>query len=346
MTLKSLRFNEELFELLKGTEYEALKRDVKKNGIKTELHVLPDGTVICGNQRLRVARELNIPDDKIPIKIISHLKNDKEIKEYIIKDNLLRRHLKPEQRAFLINELSKLYETGSGRKPANIADYKDVCDKTAEETGDSPRTVRNYRAYVKAVKKNPKYKGKRISAVLRDLKLETIREQTKDLKPIKGKFDVIVIDPPWEMEGEYTQEGRRGIPPYPVMTLDEIKNIKLPASDDCILWLWTTNRKMKYIFGILEAWEFEERNILTWVKDTFGVGDWLRNQTEHCILAIKGKPKFDGRASTTVLLAKRTKHSEKPEEFYSMVEKTCFGSKLDYFARKQRKGWKCYGNEV
>ena len=32
------------------------------------------------------------------------------------------------------------------------------------------------------------------------------------------------------------------------------------------------------------------RTILTWAKDRFGNGDWLRGQTEHAIMAVRGKP--------------------------------------------------------
>ena len=85
---------------------------------------------------------------------------------------------------------------------------------------------------------------------------------------------------------------------------------------------------------------------MTWGKDKIGIGKWLRAQTEHCILAVRGKPLFTGESSSTLLLAKRGGHSEKPEEFYKLVEKTCHGRKLDYFARKKREGWDVYGDEV
>lgn len=46
---------------------------------------------------------------------------------------------------------------------------------------------------------------------------------------------------------------------------------------------------------------------------------------------------------TTALIADMTVHSEKPKEFYEMVEELCIGRKLDYFGRKERKGWTVYG---
>ena len=48
-----------------------------------------------------------------------------------------------------------------------------------------------------------------------------------------------------------------------------------------------------------------------------------------------------------MLNAPRRKHSEKPDEFYKLVEKASpYKAKLDYFARKKREGWEVYGDEV
>jgi N6-adenosine-specific RNA methylase IME4 len=62
------------------------------------------------------------------------------------------------------------------------------------------------------------------------------------------------------------------------------------AHHDCVLWLWTTNQHMREAFSVLDAWGFQQKTILTWFKDQMGCGDWLRGQTEHCIMAVRGKP--------------------------------------------------------
>ena len=60
--LSPYTFNVELFDLLKGNDYNALKNDIQKNGVKVELHILPPEnggkkTVICGHQRLKIDRK-------------------------------------------------------------------------------------------------------------------------------------------------------------------------------------------------------------------------------------------------------------------------------------------------
>ena len=109
--LKEYEFNKDFFDDLPKGDYEALKKDIEKNGIKTELHLLPDFTVICGHQRLLVAKELGLKE--VPVKIVNIVGED-EIKEYVIKDNLLRRQLTTEQQYFLIDSLSTIYENPTG----------------------------------------------------------------------------------------------------------------------------------------------------------------------------------------------------------------------------------------
>jgi N6-adenosine-specific RNA methylase IME4 len=131
--------------------------------------------------------------------------------------------------------------------------------------------------------------------------------------------------------------------PYPEMDIEQIKNIKIPASENCVLWLWTTH---KYIFDckdILEKWGFRDVSILTWVKNTLGIGKWLRSKTEYCVMAVKGKPLINLTNESTVLMADNKGHSIKPMEFYDMVDKLCVGRKLDYFARDKKKGWDTFG---
>ena len=83
--------------------------------------------------------------------------------------------------------------------------------------------------------------------------------------------------------------------------------------------------------------------MLTWVKPSIGLGKYLRGQTEHAILAVKGKPRLELTSQSTVLQALRREHSRKPDEFYRLVEDICEGPRLDYFGREQRPGWTVYG---
>jgi N6-adenosine-specific RNA methylase IME4 len=119
------------------------------------------------------------------------------------------------------------------------------------------------------------------------------------------------------------------------------------AHDDAILWLWTTNAYMREAFGVLDAWGFENKTILTWVKNRIGTGDWLRGQTEHCLLAVRGKPTVQLSDQTTALGAPAGAHSAKPDAFYEMVEALCPAPRYaELFQRTPRPNWDGHGDEV
>ncbi len=132
----------------------------------------------------------------------------------------------------------------------------------------------------------------------------------------------------------------------PSMPIEELKGLELPAARDCVLWLWTINAFMPDACELIRAWGFTHKTILTWVKPRLGTGHWLRNVTEHCLLAVKGTPKVSLTNQSTVLKARAREHSRKPDEFYELVESLCVGRKLDYFSREPRPGWQQYGNDL
>lgn len=162
-----------------------------------------------------------------------------------------------------------------------------------------------------------------------------------------GKHHVIVIDPPWRYDTRAENRDVRGTVDYPDMSIEEICALPIAklAEDDCILWLWTTNAFMRDAYRCLDAWGFAEKTILTWDKEKIGVGHWLRNVTEHCIVAVRGRPTVQLTNQSTIIRAPRREHSRKPDEFYALVEGLCPGSKVEVFARQERKGWNAWGAE-
>jgi N6-adenosine-specific RNA methylase IME4 len=172
--------------------------------------------------------------------------------------------------------------------------------------------------------------------------------EARPLPAPTGPFRVIAIDPPWRSDNRAEDVTHRGRNPYPDMSVGEICALPVAdlAEDDCILWLWTTNAFMRDAFTCLDAWGFAPKTILTWAKDRMGTGDWLRGQTEHCILAVLGKPLVLLTNQTTLLEAPMREHSRKPDEFFEMVETLCPGSKLEMFAREARDGWAAWGAET
>jgi N6-adenosine-specific RNA methylase IME4 len=76
------------------------------------------------------------------------------------------------------------------------------------------------------------------------------------------------------------------------------------------------------------------------------MGYTLRSATEHLIVARRGHPKVNDRSVSTWFEAKRMRHSQKPEEARNIIEKICFGDRIELFARQQTEGWDVWGNDV
>ena len=167
----------------------------------------------------------------------------------------------------------------------------------------------------------------------------------------QGPFRVIVADPPWAYNSRATDVSHRAANPYPQMAIDAIRALPVAslAHDDAILWLWTTNSHLREAFTVVDAWGFRHKTILTWAKDRIGTGDWLRGQTEHCLVAVRGRPVVTLSNQSTLLTAPMREHSRKPDEFYALVESLCpapAGGRLELFARQARPGWAAMGAEI
>jgi N6-adenosine-specific RNA methylase IME4 len=176
---------------------------------------------------------------------------------------------------------------------------------------------------------------------------DSIREEKPPL-PGRVPYRVIVADPPWPYEIGMEDPSERAGRPYPTMSIADICVMPVAslAHDDSILWLWTTNHYIREAFQVLDAWDFDHKTILTWAKDRMGLGDWLRAQTEHVLMAIRGKRIVELTNQTTLLRGLMRAHSQKPEEFYEFVEKLCPAPRYaELFSRHSRPNWDGRGDE-
>jgi N6-adenosine-specific RNA methylase IME4 len=168
--------------------------------------------------------------------------------------------------------------------------------------------------------------------------------------PGRGPYRVTVADVPWPFEIRDEDPSHRAIRPYPTMSIEQVCALPVASimADDSILWLWIPNFEL--VQGahveVLRSWGFEPKTMVTWPKDKMGFGDWLRSQTEHVILATRGKPIVTLTNQTTLLHAPMRAHSVKPPEFYDFVEKLCPAPRFaDLFSRyRHNEKWDCHGD--
>lgn len=161
-------------------------------------------------------------------------------------------------------------------------------------------------------------------------------------------YRTILADPPWDIE----QKGKRGAQAhYRLMTLTRIKAMPVAqfATPHAHLWLWVTNATLRAGYDVMETWGFTPRSPLTWIKPRLGLGNYLRNATEHLIFGTRGDAPVQFRAQPTWMFAPLQDHSHKPEEQYAVIERVSDGPYLELFARRRPPSdadWSVWGNEV
>jgi len=243
-------------------------------------------------------------------------------------------------------------------------------DKVAEEVGEeAKRAILSGQANIpkKDVEKlieikqvapefiEPVLKGEiTLSKAIQETKRKQVIEklnniETKEVKELEGIYDVVVIDPPWPIE-----KIERDIAPnqvkldYPTMTIDEIKELKIPCADNCHVWLWTTQKYLPAAFEILELWNLKYVCTFVWHKPGgFQPFELPQYNCEFALYAKKGNPKFvDFKDFKLCFDAPRGSHSEKPDFFYNLVRRVTAGRRLDMFNRRKIEGFETWGKEA
>ena len=176
------------------------------------------------------------------------------------------------------------------------------------------------------------------------------------------KYQIIYADPPWDERGG--GKCKRGADKhYPLMKTSEIMalHVKAIAADNAHLYLWTTNYFFPDALKVVKAWGFRYITTITWAKPKFGLGQYFRGQTEHCLFATRGRVPYKtldnwSRCQSSTLLqeqqdmfSEKKEHSEKPDKMRKVIEfvsdREGF-NKIELFARKKTEGWDTWGNEV
>ena len=228
-----------------------------------------------------------------------------------------------------------------------------VRDKIASFAGISGRTLEKIQAIVEAAERRPRRFGQlianmdrygQIDATYRKLRQMIDEDHRLAVKPLKGKFRTIVIDPPWD----HPKVPERARPAYATMSQKELLALPVASWVDnpAHLYLWSTNAVLLDAFQLMDVWGFKYITMLTWVKPSFGMGSYFRTSTEHVLFGVRGHLQTRVRNIGTHFTAPKTFHSAKPNFFYELVERASYPPYVDVFARKKRSGWTAWGNDI
>src|SRR5262245_504352 len=177
------------------------------------------------------------------------------------------------------------------------------------------------------------------------------------------RYGVILADPPWSYrnEGERLNGTARGH--YNTMSVDELCRLKVSelCLPDCVLLLWATWSQLECAIVVGTAWGFDYVTGFPWiktkeppfcdlfgeiiVKPAYGTGFWVRGCSELILIFKRGNPSPPKEFAWLGLISQRIKHSRKPDDVYAYAE-SLPGPYLELFARRKRKNWDSWGNEI
>ena len=195
------------------------------------------------------------------------------------------------------------------------------------------------------------------------------------------KYSIIYADPPWSYRNGkgHPRWAAEVTNHYSTMTLEDIKSLPVQglADENCMLFMWVTFPNLKEGLETIDSWGFKYKTLaFSWLKldsrfaETllkllkkidgkdgvleiiqklffFGVGYYTKSNCEVCLIGVKGKPIKESNRVSSVLLAPRGKHSEKPPIVRDKIIELCGDiPRVELFARQATPGWDVWGNEV
>jgi N6-adenosine-specific RNA methylase IME4 len=179
------------------------------------------------------------------------------------------------------------------------------------------------------------------------------------------KFASIGMDPQWKfLTRSAAGEGRSANIHYKTEEVDKIKELPVGelAADDCALYMWMVDWCPQDALDLIAHYGFkhittaftwvktngDDADLSVWDKSTFAMGQgyWSRANPEDCWLATRGNPKRLYADVRQLIVAPLMEHSRKPDEWLERVERLTCGDYLELQARRPRKGWTSWGDEL
>ncbi len=360
----------------------SLVRSINKCGLMHPIVITPSNQLIAGGRRLVAWQhpECEFRNQPIPVTVVNidsiiagELDENEVRKDFTPSEAVaIKNALEPKARAEAKERQRQHGGTAPGRKAEQSAkvahsDQGRAIEKAAKATGRSARTLEKAEAIVKAAETDPDKYGKLVQDMDRtgrvngpynrlknSLAAEAIKKEPPCL-PMNGPYRSGIIDIPWASEPNASQSkdhGARGYYPYPTMTPEKAAAMPVPTilHADVSVWLWIPNFHLMHghHLTIAKAWGLRPVTLLTWIKKGWGQGQRARGATEHVIQMIRGNVPCLGGDTRTWFEGRGDIHSQKPGEFYELVEKLTPAPRyFELFSRgAPRANWDLHGNEV
>lgn len=365
-----------LIPALSKEEFEQLEKNCIAEGIREPIICWND-TIIDGHNRYEIATKHGLKFEKFHKGFDSR----DEVIEWMIVNQFGRRNLSAYQRSLLALRLKPVYEekakenlrvAGESYSPKEGCQISDKVTKQvdtkkelakvagvshdtiakvqkieAKATEKAKEQIRTGEISINQAYNTIKYAEKEVKREEKRQENQAKIDNNKGITQVEGVYQTILIDPPWDWsdEGDNDQLGRSK-PDYQTMTIEQLMDLPVGrlSDDNCHLYLWATNRSLPKAFKLIEQWGFRYITCITWVKPSFGMGNYFRGSTEQLLFAVKGSQPLKRKDIGTHFIAERGKgHSSKPTEVYDLIESCSQAPYIEMFSRKERKGWTMWG---
>lgn len=176
-----------------------------------------------------------------------------------------------------------------------------------------------------------------------------------------GQWDIVLADPPWSY---YGSQNKWGAASKFYTTLSDQDLLNLPMKNlmnkKSICFLWVTSPKLNLGIKCISNWGLHYRGVaFVWIKSkkdgtpvkAQGVRASITKPTSEFVLAASltktGRPlPINDESVPQVVLSPKQEHSVKPDLVQEYIERMYpNNSKIELFARRQRIGWTCWGDE-
>jgi N6-adenosine-specific RNA methylase IME4 len=370
---------------LSADEQADLQANIAMHGLREKIPVLSDGTLIGGRARLRACLALAAQGRDIQPRFTVVEPDDVAL--YVYAHDLMRRNLSPTQLAIaradllpLIREKSSANLQTKGRRKGEAV--AELCPD-----GKGKRGVYKAQALcAKAEGLRPLFRANKITlnaagGVLaavpqkqwqdavariaagelpRRIAYEAIHERAlENAQPfdaLKGPYDIIYADPPWQYDDGAEDPSRDVNGKYATIPTDDICTMPVAgiAADDAALGLWITGPKFEEGLRVVHAWGFTYKAVIVWEKTNadgspfMGTGRTVRNACEFLIVATRGNVLPPAKPPINIVHAQRMGHSAKPAIFRDLLQGMypSFERRVELFARERPDGWTAWGSEI
>lgn len=332
---------------------EELKKSIKEVGLINPITINQTKKLLAGRRRFQAIKELGWKE--IECRVLNSKDQLFDFK-VAIEENLKRKPLTELEVANSIKEYDELKRKIEGEKkpqdtlkkgsrmPQDSEREGWTQDKTAKDLGISRQATQQAIQIAKIVEEKPEYaKIKSGTKILQEYKQSKLKTQPLP----NGKYRVIYADPPWQFNNSgFSQSAKSHYPTMPVEKICQLPIQKLTVGNS-VLFLWATNAMLQEALQVCKAWGFNYKSNFVWIKNRGpSIGWFVESRHEILLIATKGTGTHPKRKFPSWFMSSTSKHSQKPDKVYEMIEKMYSGPYIELFARQERKEWKNYGNEI